>query len=170
MWVVLAVNGGFFKDKRRIDLVFDAKKFPGAIHAVLPPKLFPQKPEQQAKGWRVGSKGMVAEWFKNHSEAAKRLYQEAKYPELQYKNLITAMKTVANQTPLIATGADQYAITGLTLGPEDQHTLFLRIDPPAQAKVGSTWDIDVQVRDAEKGIVHGGSRYRVVVNKPVRKG
>jgi len=79
------------------------------------------------------------------------------------------MKTVADQTPLNATGAGQYAITGLMLSPDDRHTLFLRIDPPAGAKVGSTWDIDVQVRDTEKGIVQGGSRYRVVVNKPARK-
>jgi hypothetical protein len=170
MWVVLNVNGGFFEDKRRINLVFDAKKFPGTIHAVLPPKLFPQKPEQQAKGWRVVSNAVVAKWFKSHSETARRLYLEAKYPESQYKQLITAMKTVANQKPLQATGPGQFAISGLMLAPDDRHTLFLRIDPPAGAKVGTSWDIDVEVRDAEKGIVQGGSRYRVVVNKPARKG
>lgn len=170
MWVMLDINGGFFKDKRKIDLVFDAKKFPGTIHAVLPPKLFPQKPDEQAKGWRVVANAVVAKWFKSHSDVAKRLYLEAKYPESQYKQLMAAMKTVANQTPLNATGAGLYTITGLNLSPDDRHTLFLRIDPPARAKVGATWDIDVQVRDTEKGIVQGGSRYRVVVNKPARKG
>jgi hypothetical protein len=45
----------------------------------------------------------------------------------------------------------------------------MRIDPPQGAKVGSTWDFDVQVRDPEKRVFHGGSRYRVVVNKSVRR-
>jgi hypothetical protein len=169
MWAMLDVNGGFFREKRLIDLVFDAKKFPGTISLVLPPKLFPQKPDQQAKGWRVASNELVAKWFRSHSATAERLFAEAKYPASQFKKLQAAMKTVMNQKPLSATGGGQFTITGLPLLPDDQHTLFMRIDPPQGAKVGSTWDFDVQVRDPEKRVFHGGSRYRVVVNKSVRR-
>jgi hypothetical protein len=169
MWVMLDIGGGFFKDKRRIDLVFHAKRFPGTISAVLPPKLFPEKPEQQAKGWRVLSNAPVKKWFENHSMTAKRLFLESKYPEDQYRRLVAAMKAVANQSPLSASGGGEYSITGLPLGPDDRHTIFLRIDPPKEAKVGASWDFDVQQRDSETGTVMGGSRYRVVVNKPARK-
>jgi hypothetical protein len=58
-------------------------------------------------------------------------------------------------------------LTQLPIGPKDEIPIFLRIDPPANAKVGATFEFDIQQRlsgDAKQPVL-GGSRYRVVINR-----
>jgi hypothetical protein len=110
----------------------------------------------------------VRKWYDAYSKEAKRLFIEAKYPKQQYDHLVNAMKAVVKQKPLSASGGGIYTITGLPLAPNDRHTIFMRIDPPRDARIGSSWDFDVQQWDGQRGNVQGGSRYRVVINKPPR--
>ena len=92
MWAMLLVNGVFAEAARLVDLVFDARRFPGALHVVLPPPLFPKDPKKQAKGFRIGSKSTVTNWQKNYWKVVERLFNEAKYPEQQFRLLSESMK------------------------------------------------------------------------------
>ena len=165
MWAMLLVNGVFAEAARLVDLVFDARRFPGALHVVLPPPLFPKDPKKQAKGFRIGSKSTVTNWQKNYWKVVERLFNEAKYPEQQFRLLSESMKKVAPQVPLVAKGGGVARISALAIAPNDRHAIFLRIDPPAKAKPGAQWSFDVSQQDPKNGQLLGGSRYQVVVNR-----
>ena len=94
---------------------------------------------------------------------AERLFFEAKYPEVQFKLLSKSMERVAGQTPLVLKGGTG-TIRKLKIKPTDEIAIFLRIDPPEGARVGSAWDFDVQQLDSN-GQLLGGSRYSVVMNR-----
>ena len=165
MWGMLLINGASFEGKGHFDLVIDAKRFPGNIQLLLPPPIFPRDPKSQAEGFRAGSKTVVKKWVAGYSGAAERLFHEAKYPEQQYKLLMDSMKKVASQVPLVLRGGAVAGIRTLDIAPKDRHAIFLRIDPPARAKPGSSWTFDVQQKDSKTGRLLGGSRYQVVVNR-----
>jgi hypothetical protein len=90
---------------------------------------------------------------------------EAKYPEHQYKLLSSAMQQIARQKTLELKGGQVGSLKKLPLSPTDEHVVFLRIDPPANTKIGSVFEFDIQERDSEGRKPLGGSRYRVVVNR-----
>jgi hypothetical protein len=166
MWVMLLVRGAPLRLRRLIDLVVDARRFPGTLQFVIPPALFPSDPARQAVGFAVRSKATVQQWVERHREDAKRLFFEAKYPEDQYALLLSGMDQVADQPPLALRGGGMASIGALPLSPRDEHAVFIRIDPPRGTKVGSAFSFDVQQRDSKTKKVLGGSRYQVVVNQP----
>jgi hypothetical protein len=147
--------------------VIDAENFPGKLHFVLPPPIFPSDTARMAKEFAVRPNRMVADWAKAHKKNAERLFREAKYPERQFKLMAEAVDKAAGQKPLELmerTGA----IRGFSIGPEDRHVIFVRVDLPARTKLGSVFEFDIQLRDSERARFAGGSRYRVVVNRPAR--
>jgi hypothetical protein len=168
-WAMLIVSGVGGEKKGPIDLVIDSRRFPGRIHFVLPSRLMPKKIESQAKGFEKGSAAMVKKWLDTHAKALRRLFNEAKYPEAQLKLMLEAMKQVAGQTPLVLKGGRSAALTALALGPRDEIPIFLRIEPPAGTKVGAVFEFDIQQRSSQSRRLLGGSRYRVVVNRPVKR-
>lgn len=165
VWAMLIVSGEILKNKSFIDLVIDARRFPGILRFALPPPLFPIDPNQHAKGFKLGANKTVKTWVDRHTVDSKRLFYEAKYPERQYKLLVAAMEKVAAQRPLELQGGQVNAMQKLPLAPTDNHVIFFRIDPPANTKIGSMFQFDIQQRDSETGKTMGGSRYRVVVNR-----
>jgi hypothetical protein len=169
MWAMIDVAGTHFKQRGRIDLVLDARRFPGRIGYAWPVKLLAKNWREQVKDFRVQSNKPVKAWADRHVETARRLFWEAKYSERSYKKLITAMEAVREQPFLVAGTQRVSTLPGIVVGLEDRHTIFLRIDPPKGAKVGSRWEFSLVQRDAETGRVQGGSTYRVVVNRPVKK-
>jgi hypothetical protein len=168
-WAILMVSGVHFNRSGRFDLVIDSRGFPGTLHVVLPAPLVPAKPEEQVKGLRKGSAAIVKRWLDAYRPEARRLFHEAKYPEHRYKLLATAMEKVAGRTPLVSPGGGIGEVRGLPIRAKDEVALFLRIDPPRGSKVGSVWEFDVQQKDSRTGRLLGGSRYRVVVNKAVKR-
>jgi hypothetical protein len=130
--------------------------------------LFPANIEKQVKGLRKGSDAIVKRWVDSYSPAAKRLFYEAKYSEFQYKLLAASMERVTGQTPLVLQGGVG-EILGVPIKAKDELALFLRVDPPIRSKIGFTWEFDVLQRDSKTRRILGGSRYRVVINRPVRK-
>jgi hypothetical protein len=168
MWAMLLINGVFFETKAVFDLVIDAKQFPGNIQVLLPPPLFPKDPKKQAEGFRTGSKTVVKKWVKTYSGVAERLFHEAKYPEFQFKLLMDSMKKAAKQAPLVLKGETAAAVEALEIEAKEKHAIFLRIDPPINAKPGSQWTFDVAQRDSKTDKMLGGSRYQVVVNRNKR--
>ena len=165
MWAMLIVRGLFFEKKGLMDLVIDARRFPGTLQLVLPPPLYPKDPAKQAEGFKVGPNKIVKQWADRHAEEAKRLYHEAKYPKAQYDLLIRAIGKVAGQSPLAWKGGRAGAIRALPIAPNGEHVIFFRIDPLKGAKVGSVFEFDILQRDSKKGVPQGGSRYRVVINR-----
>jgi len=163
MWVMLNLNGSFFKERRLIDLMIDASTFPGTISLVLPSPIFPKDIRRQAELFRPGSKAIVKKWIKLHTPVAKRLFCEAKYPAAQYKRLMEAMAKVASQTPLVLAGGRKASINSLPISRQKSYVVFLRIDPPSTAKIGSEWTFDVTQTDSATQKLIGGSRYRVVI-------
>ena len=137
MWAMLIVRGLFFEKKGLMDLVIDARRFPGTLQLVLPPPLYPKDPAKQAEGFKVGPNKIVKQWADRHAEEAKRLYHEAKYPKAQYDLLIRAIGKVAGQSPLAWKGGRAGAIRALPIAPNGEHVIFFRIDPLKGAKVGS---------------------------------
>jgi hypothetical protein len=168
VWAMLLVRGVHFKESGRFDLVIDGRGFPGTLLLALPPPLLPAKPAEQVKGLREGSAALVKRWIDGYTPVAKRLFHEAKYPEDQYKLLSQSMTRVAGQTPLALSGGAVGEIRGLPIKAKDEFALFVRVDPPRGAKVGSAWQFDIQQRDSANGRLLGGSRYSVVVNGAVR--
>jgi hypothetical protein len=166
MWAMLMFGGGFLKEKGLVDLVVDAKRFPGTLHFVLPPPLYPKNRTKQAEGFAAGSKSVVKQWIDLHSTAADRLHHEAKYSKAQYDLLLEGMQEVKSQSSLTWKGGRAGAIRELPLSPKDEHIIFFRVDLPKGAKIGSTYEFDILQRDSKKGAFQGGSRYRVVVNRP----
>ena len=169
MWAMLIVSGAPLKRKGLIDLVIDARHFPGDIHFVLPAPLAPTRPDVQAKGFRKGSSALVKRWLDAHGKAIVRLFHEAKYPERQFGLMANALKAVAGKTPLVLKGGGTAALTGLPIAPGDEIPIFLRIDPPKRTKVGAVFEFDVVQCESNSGKALGGSRYRVVVNRPARR-
>ena len=102
------------------------------------------------------------------SEAAKRLFYEAKYPEYQFEVLSAAIKAVSRATPLTAAGGEVAELNGLPIGPKDEYPIFLRFDLPKGTKAGTAYELDVIQRDSRSKRVLGGARYPVVVNRPAR--
>jgi hypothetical protein len=166
IWAMLMVSGAFAKSKRQSDLVIDARKFPGRLTFVVPPALFPADPAAQAKEFKVRSNEMVKGFVKAQTANALRLFHEAKYPERQFKLMTDALGKIAGQKSL-ELSEPSGAIRKFSIGPDDHHAVFFRIDLPAGTKIGSTFEFDVQQRDSESGRFAGGSRYRVTVNKKV---
>jgi hypothetical protein len=166
MWVMLLVSGSPFRVKRLIDLVIDARQFPGTLQFVIPPALFPKNPAEQAVGFTLRSNTVVQRWLNRHREDAKRLFYEAKYPEEQYGLLVQAMDAVERQSPLALRGGRAASIRALTLPPKDEHAIFIRIDPPKDTKIGSAFSFDIFQQDSKTKRLLGGSRYQVVVNRP----
>lgn len=160
MWAMLHLNGY----AGLIDLAIDATRFPGTISLVLPPPIYPKNVREQAPQFRVGAASTVAKWIKQFTPASQRLYYEAKFRPEQYRRLTEAMKKVASQKPLIAPGGKESVLRGLPLNHSAQ-VVFLRIDPPAKARVGDEWIFDVYQRNSRTGKAIGGSRYKVVVNR-----
>jgi hypothetical protein len=163
MWAMLVVSGAFFKTTQPASLVIDARKFPGKLQLVLPPALFPAG-QATPTGFKIGSNPQVKAWATAQSEAARRLFNEAKYPKSQFEFMIEAIKTVADQKALELI-EPVGTIPKYSIGPRDAHVIFMRIDLPANTRVGSAFEFDVQQRAVEGGAFAGGSRYRVVVNK-----
>jgi hypothetical protein len=167
-WAMLLVSGVHFEGKGKFDLVIDSRRFPGTLHLALPPPLSPRSLEKQTRGLQKGSAAIVARWLDSYAPVARRLFHEAKYPEHQYGLLTASMKRVAGRAPLVLKGGVG-EIRGLSIQEGDEHAMFLRVDPPARAKVGDAWELDVQQREPKTGRILGGSRYRVVVNRPARR-
>ncbi len=163
IWAMLMLSGAHFKQTSRFDLGIDSRRFPGSVHVVLPPSLFPSNLQEQVTGLKEGSTAIVKRWIDTYTPMAERLFFEAKYPEVQFKLLSKSMERVAGQTPLVLKGGTG-TIRKLKIKPTDEIAIFLRIDPPEGARVGSAWDFDVQQLDAN-GQLLGGSRYSVVVNR-----
>jgi hypothetical protein len=163
MWAMLRVRAS--KEGALSDLVIDARRFKGGLQLVLPPPIFPKEIAKQAKGFKLGSKAVVDKWFKSHAESAKRLFHDAKYPAYQYQLLTGAMKRVSGQRPLVLQGGGVATIRELLIPANDEQTIFIRIDPPRGAKIGSVFEFDVSQRDSKQGLSQGGARYRVVINR-----
>jgi hypothetical protein len=166
MWAMLLVQGGNLRSRRLIDLVVNAEQFPGTLGFVLPPPIFPKDPTGQAKEFNLQSNDVVKRWTKDHTVAAERLFQEAKYSEEQFKLLLAAMKAVAEQRLLALSGRQTAAIRGLPLTPRKEHAIFIRVDLPRNTKIGSSFAFDVTMQDSKTGNLLGGSRYLTVVNRP----
>ncbi|MEJ7667159.1 MAG: hypothetical protein WKH97_00140 [Casimicrobiaceae bacterium] len=165
VWAMLIVRGAFLERKGSIDLVIDARNFPGKLQFVLPPPLFPKRPAEQAEGFAIGSTRIVKRWVEQHTQMARQLYNEAKYPKAQYDLLSKAMNAVSGQSPLAMKGGRVGMIRQLPLAPKDEHAIFFRIDAPPGAKAGSVFAFDLLQRDPRTGAPQGGSRYRVVINR-----
>ena len=167
VWAMLIVSGAALRQRGQIDLVFDARRFPGDIHVVAPPRLTPANLTAQAKGFKKGTADIVKRWIDGDAPVAERLFIEAKYPRVQFELLRGAMQSVAGQTPLVLTGGVEAKLGQLILAPEDEIPIFLRIDPPATAKIGTVFEFDLQQRVAGDGrqTLLGGSRYRVEINR-----
>jgi hypothetical protein len=163
-WAMLLISGIHFREKRAIHLVIDARRFAGNIHFVVPPALYPTNAEQM-KNLRVGSAAIVKRWIDGYGRVARRLYYEAKYPEAQYKLLVESMRLVSRQKPLVQKGGSVAEMRDLPIGPKDEIPVFMRIDPPENAKPGTTFDFDVMQLDARSRKRLGGSRYHVVINR-----
>jgi hypothetical protein len=133
---------------------------------VLPRRLFPRNPERQLKGWQQGEADLVAKWHEQAPEMARRLHYEAKYPVEQYKRFVNAIEGLAVDRPLLLDGRKTGVVHGVALEPGRPQTVFFRVDAPRRARLGAAWEFDVQQRDPDKGEILGGSRYRVVINRP----
>lgn len=168
MWAILYVHGAHFKEKGFIDLHFDTRNFPGDLRVLLPPPLFPRRIESQARGFKVASRKFVERWLKEHPVAIKRLYEESKYAAEHYKDMMLAMKQVARQSPLQLARGSEGVIRKIPITAAGRHAMFLRIDPPEGSKIGSAWEFEIRQFDSETRELIGGSRYRVVVNKPAK--
>jgi hypothetical protein len=164
VWAMLMVSGIHFQEKRAIHLLVDSKKFPGDIHFVLPPALNPKSLEQ-TKNLKVGSAAVIKRWVDGYAPVAKRLLFEAKYPEAQYRLLDESMRLVRDQKPLVLKGGGMAEMRDLPIRPKDEIPVFMRIDPPERAKVGSVYEFDLRQVDAKTLRLLGGSRYRVVINR-----
>ena len=164
-WAMLLIRGEILNKKRLIDLVIDARQFPGVLRFALPPRLFPKDPAGQAEAFKLGSNSLIKRWVDRYTVESKRLFFEAKYPEHQCKLLSSAMQQVAGQKTLELKGGQVGSLKKLALSPKDEHAIFFRIDPPAKTKIGSLLEFDIQERDSDGRKPLGGSRYRVVVNR-----
>jgi len=168
MWAMFFFSGAHFKQRGLADLVVDASRFKGNLHFLLPKPIFPSKAEQ-LKGVKKGATTIAKQWLSGYPEQAKRLFFEAKYPEQQYRMISDAMAKVASATPLSVAGGGSGEVNGLALSPNDEHAVFIRVDPPRGTKVGTTYEFDVMQRESKTGAVLGGVRYRVVVSKPYKQ-
>ena len=166
-WAMLLISGVHFKEKRTIRLVIDSARFPGDIHFALPPALYPKSLEQ-VKNLRAGANTLIKRWVDGYGPVAKRLFYEAKYPEAQYKLLADSMRLVSGQKTLVLKGGGIAEIRDLPIGPKDEIPIFMRIDPPANTKIGSVYEFDIVQFDAKSNARLGGSRYRVVINRKGR--
>jgi hypothetical protein len=166
IWGMLMISGAFFKSKGFANLLIDAKNFPGRLTLVVPPAIFPSKPAEQAKEFAVRSNAMVKAFVKAQKENALRMFHEAKYSEFQFQTMIDALEKVAAQRALELT-ARSGTIRKFAIGPEDQFPTFLRIDVPERTRIGSVFELDVQLSESDSERFAGGSRYRIVVNKKV---
>jgi hypothetical protein len=164
IWAMLIVSGAQFRERGIINLVLDGWNFGGDLHLVLPPPLQPRR-EDQIKNLRAGSAALVQRWIDAYAEVARRLFYEGKYREDQFKLLESAMRAVAGRKPLVLRGGGRAEIRNLSIRPKDEIPVFMRIDPPQGARVGSVYEFDVQQVEARTGRLLGGSRYRVVINK-----
>ena len=163
---MLLMQGANLSNRRLVDVVVDAREFPGTLAFVLPPPFFPKDPAAQAKEFSLGSNDMVKNWAEKHAADAERLFHEAKYPEDQFRLLVDAMKAVAEQQPLTLPGGQLAAIRDLPLTPSKEHAIFIRVDLPNGTKVGSSFTFDVSAQDSKTAEPLGGSRYMAVVNRP----
>jgi hypothetical protein len=168
-WAMLIVSGIHFRERRAIHLLIDARRFPGDLYFAVPPALYPATAGQM-KNLRAGSAAVVKRWIDGYGPVAERLYFEAKYAEHQYQLLVESMRLVARQKPLVQKGGTVAELRDLPLGPRDEIPVFMRIDPPANARAGTTYDFDVMQFDAQSNKRLGGSRYRVVINRKVGQG
>lgn len=166
VWAMLLVQGANLRDRRLIDLVVNVREFPGTLAFVLPPPFFPKDPAAQAKKFSLDSNDMVKRWAEKHAAAAERLFQDAKYPEEQFKLLLDAMKAVAGQRPLALPGGQLAAIRDLPLTPSQEHAIFIRVDLPKGTKIGSSFTFDITAQDSKTAEPLGASRYMAVVNRP----
>ena len=165
MWAMLVFSGAHFKQKGLADLVIDASRFKGNLHFLLPKPIFPAQ-AGQIKGFSKGAATIAKQWHSGYPEVAKRLFFEAKYSEKQYRLLSDSMAKVAKAAPLMAKGGGRAELRELPIGPEDEHAVFMRIDLPQGTRVGTVYEFDVTQRDSRTGLLLGGTRYRVVVNRP----
>jgi hypothetical protein len=168
MWAMLFISGAHFREKDLIDLVIDSRRFSGDIHFVLPPSLFPKNLDKQVTGLRKGATATVKRWQDSYTETARKLFFEAKYSERQFTLLSDSMKAVTGQTPLVLKGGGQAELRELPIAPKDEFPIFLRIDPPQGTRAGSTFEFDIIQRNSKTKKLLGGSRYKVVVNRPSR--
>jgi hypothetical protein len=166
-WALLFLSGVHFREKKPMRLRIDGRSFPGEVHLLLAPPLGPVKTDQLTN-IKKGAASIAKRWTDSYPEEAKRRYFEAKYPEAQFALLMKAMSAVRGQTPLRLTRAAVGEIRALSIGPKDEVPLFLRIDPPENARVGDVWEFDVQQLDEKTGRLLGGCRYRVEILKPRR--
>jgi hypothetical protein len=168
MWAMLLVSGAHFPRGGKFDFVIDGRRFPGTLYLVASPQVSGANLELPMKGFKKGPAAIVKRWIGAFTPVARRLFYEAKYPEHQYRLLESSMQSVVGQMPLVLQ-EDIGEIRGVPIKAKDEFAVFIRIDPPARAKIGSVWEFDVFQRDSKSGRILGGSRYRVVVNKPANK-
>lgn len=171
IWSMLDLAIAVPKKSSLVDLIFNAPGFRGGIDVVLPKKLYPAGSEKdRLKDFRVLSNKPVQAWVDSHRKDAQRIHWEAQYSEVAFQKLNKAMELVAAQPLLHANGKNGVtALPGITLKASDRHTIFLRITPPKDAKIGDAFDFNVEQRDPESNKVLGGSTYRVVINRPVKR-
>ena len=170
MWIKLDITGFAFKKSGFIDLIFNLKQFDGKLSIVAPKQLLPSQ-KKHSKDFTVHGNSLVKKWFKKYSKYLERLCWEGNYDRNEYIKMIKAMKLVS-VSPILRprkTKSRVAIISRLKIRPKDRHTIFVRIDPPKDAKIGQSWEFSITQRDSRTGRIQGGADYIVRINRPVKK-
>jgi hypothetical protein len=155
------------------DLVLNLASYTGKVRLLLPKDLKLRDPIDQSL---VGLKRQ--EPIRGFDDYVKRklalLKEQASRKVFEPKwcrDLARAVPKVQGQPVYLATDNKKpVELRRIVLSPGRYYTIFLAIDRPPNARIGSEIEFDVYQRDSEKGTPFGGSTYRVqIVKAPPRR-
>jgi hypothetical protein len=171
MWVRLDIGAHRFRKGAKdpaIDLEIDARQLGGQLSFVGPRQLITPVAVKEATLERQRASTLRA-WLKQHGEDALRLQREGKLSEGDLKYLLAAMRAVKGAPLLSVPTGKRTTLSGLPVIPKGTQTVFFRIDPPARARAGRSWQFSVIQRDHNTGEVQGGATYVVEVVPPTKR-
>jgi hypothetical protein len=169
-WSAFQLHGGLEK-LLLSDLILDARGYAGQIAFVLPKSLKIRGGLEKAlSGFKIEQRArardIIEDWRERQNRDLKKLIAHGRYSHAKAKAMVEALEDVSDASLLVADRGVVAELRGLELEPGRSVTSFLAIEPPAHAKLGDDWRIQLINRAHQSRKILGGSTYSVRILAP----
>ena len=160
MWVQLMLDG--HRKELRYIVELDLRRFRGRLGMLAPRGLFS---EAALKEYKRAPAAEPQRWVRTQRRLLTQWMKDGRFSHRECAAMLKQLGRVQGQPLVLVDGEQVHRLSSALRG--RPQPLFLRIDPPQDAKPGWRTEFDVRLLTAGRKRVGGGSVYRVeMVPKP----
>lgn len=160
-WEALWLNGG--EQEGVSDLVVRTNGYPGRIRLAVPADVeLSGGLEEAVDGFTVEGPDAHAEWARAQAERLRSWLRDERFDLEWTKRQLEALEGLEDRPSLALESGKSARLRGIRIGPDETRTVFVGVEPPADARVGDAFDLVIEQAQAGRKPV-GGSTYRVTV-------